>query len=249
MLTEADLFVMVDLESIDRLGSVAEHFRHHHPLMVIDHHVPYEMPGDIRIIDVTAPAACLILARLLREVGVRFTSEISTLLLAGIVTDSGSFRYRNTTPEALSMAAYLLEHGGNLNLISEEVYQRRPLASTMLLGYALEHMKLASGGQLAWTILPNSAFVSHNATDEDTEGFVNEILFTECVKIAAILREPKEGKVRVSIRSRAEIDVAKVARTFGGGGHKNAAGCTFEVSPEAAEALLIPELEKCLASS
>lgn len=246
---EVDLAIMIDLESIDRLGTVAPYFQTGAPLMVIDHHMPHEMPGQIRIIDTSAPAAALILARLLQQVDAHFTPEISTLLLAGIVTDTGSFRYRNTTPEALSMAAYLLEHGGNLNRISEEVFQRKPLSATRLLGFALNGMKMSMNGSLAWTLIPNSAFKEANATDEDTEGFVNEMLFTDCVRIAAIFREPNPGKVRCSIRSRSDLDVAQVARKFGGGGHKNAAGCTFEGTIESSEAQLVAELEKCLESS
>ena len=248
ILADADLCVMLDLESMDRLGSVKDYFTGS-PLMVIDHHVPHEKPGDVRIIDVAAPATALILSQLLQSVCADFTAEMSTMLLAGIVTDTGSFRYRNTTPEALSMSAFLLEHGGQLNRITEEVFQRRPLAATRLLGYALENMSLSMNGALGWTIIPHHAFVDHNATDEDTEGYVNEILFTECVRIAAILRESKPGVIRCSVRSRGDLDVAAVARLFGGGGHKNAAGCTFDMSPDGAAELLIPELENCLASS
>jgi phosphoesterase RecJ-like protein len=109
-------------------------------------------------------------------------------------------------------------------------------------------MKLACDGRLAWSLVNNDDFNRTGAKDEDTEGFVNEILSVESVQIAVLLREPKPGKVRVSIRSRGGFDVAEVARDFGGGGHKNAAGCVFELPLEEVEDRLIRRLKVCLES-
>lgn len=246
---EHDLGIMLDLDALDRLGSTEPYFALCQRIVVIDHHVPHEAPGDLRIVDVSASATALILARLFLAVDTPITADMATCLLTGIVTDTGSFRFRNTTPEALSVAAILLEKGADLNRVNEEVFQRKPLASTRLLGHMLDTMRLESQNQIAVGVLTNRDFEYTFASDEDTEGFVNEMLFIDSVQIAAILREPKPGRIRCSIRSRGELDVASVARQFGGGGHRNAAGCTFDLSIEDAELLLTEKLRECLASS
>ena len=246
---EHDLGVVLDLDSIERLGNTGPFFEHLPHLVVIDHHVPHEAPGDLRIVDTDAPATAVILARLLTALGADITPQISTCLLTGIVTDTGSFRFRNTTAEALSISATLLEHGGDINLVSEEVFQRKPLSSARLLGIMLARMDIEQDDRLCYSVLEHADFASTGSTDEDTEGFVNELLSITTVQIAALFREPKPGRIRVSLRSRGTYDVADVARQVGGGGHRNAAGCSFETSFEEALELVLPKLRICLASS
>ena len=246
---EYDLGVILDLDAMDRLGRTEHFFTTCKRLIVIDHHIPHNAPGDLRIVDSNSPATAVILTNLLMEIGAKITGEMATCLLTGIVTDTGSFRFRNTTPDALSVSAYLLEQGGDLNLISEEVFQNKPLCSAKLLGHVLNNMELACEGRLAWSSVTNEDFNQTGAKDEDTEGFVNEMLSVTSVQIAVLLREPKPGKVRVSIRSRGTFDVAEVARDFGGGGHKNAAGCVFDLPLLEVEDRLIRRLKVCLESS
>src|SRR5205814_1290410 len=116
------------------------------------HHIPHAAPGDLRIVDTSAPATAVILTRLLIDMGATITKEIATCLLTGIVTDTGSFRFRNTTPEALSLSAYLLEQGGDLTQVQEEIFQSKSLASARLLGRALETMRLTCKEQIAWSM-------------------------------------------------------------------------------------------------
>jgi bifunctional oligoribonuclease and PAP phosphatase NrnA len=244
--TDHSLGIVLDLDSIDRLGTTAQYFEAVRRLAVIDHHVPHTAPGDVRIVDTSAPATAVILTRLLIELQAKITPEIATCLLTGIVTDTGSFRFRNTTPEALSLSAFLLECGGALTQVQEEIFQSKSLGSARLLGRALEVMKLECDNQIAWSTLDANDFAQVGARDEDTEGFVNEMLFITSVQAAALLREPKPGKIRCSLRSRGDHDVAAVARHFGGGGHKNAAGCTIDASMEEAERQVVARLKDCL---
>jgi phosphoesterase RecJ-like protein len=244
-----DLAIMLDLDSLDRLGSTEPYFSACNRLIVIDHHVPHEAPGNLRIVDTTAAATAVILTQLLEAVGANITPEMATCLLTGIVTDTGSFRFRNTNPESLAVSSMLLEKGGDLTQVNEEIFQSKQLSAARLLGHTLETMQLACENQLAWSTLSLADFQFAEATDEDTEGFVNEMLFITSVQIAAIFREPKPGRIRCSLRSRSQYDVAEVAREFGGGGHKNAAGCTFDLSLEEAEELVVERLKRCLASS
>lgn len=248
-LDKHDLCVVLDLDSTERLGQVEQFFATCQRLVVIDHHVPHEAPGDLRIVDSAAPATAAILAELFIEMGLEITPDVATCLLTGIVTDTGSFRFRNTNAQALILAAKLLEAGGDIVLVSEEVFQRKRLAAMRLLGHMLDGMKIECEERLAYGMISADDFERCGATDEDTEGFANELLSVRTVQIAAVAREFRPGRVRVSLRSRGLFDVAQVAREFGGGGHKNAAGCVFDGSPEDAMAQLLPRLVACLASS
>ena len=147
------------------------------------------------------------------------------------------------------MAARLIESGGDINMISEEVFQRKPLSSARLLGFLLERMELVSEDRICYGALTFDDFDLTNAKDEDTEGFVNELLAIESVQIAALFRESKRGRVRISLRSRGDYDVAAVAQEVGGGGHRNAAGCSIDGHVHEAMAILVPKLQQCLASS
>jgi len=247
---EWDLGIVLDLDTLDRLGKVKPFFEACTRLVVIDHHVPHEAPGDVRIVDTSKPATAVILTNLLVALSANLSPDMATCLLAGIVTDTGSFRFRNTTPESLEISARLLSLGGNLEEITENVYQTRPLAAVRLLGFTLERIRLRAHDQLGWSVITAEDYQKCEAMDEHTEGFVNEILSIETVQIAALIRQPGPGRlVRCSLRSRGDHDVAEVARRFGGGGHRNAAGCTFEADIEEAESTLVAALEQCLASS
>lgn len=243
-----DLGIILDLDSTERLGNTVGFFEACNRIVVIDHHIPHEAPGDLRIVETDAAATALILARLLMELEAEITADMATCLLTGIVTDTGSFRFRNTSPESLNVSAQLIERGGDINRISEEVFQRKPLSSARLLGHLLEEMILECDGRLCWGALRLQDFEASHAQDEDTEGFVNELLSIDTVQIAALFREPKHHKIRVSLRSRGEFDVSEVAREFGGGGHRNAAGCSFDLYLDEVVHMLVPRLRKCLES-
>lgn len=243
-----DLGIIVDLDAIDRLGDTEPFFQGCAKTIVIDHHVPHEAPGSLRIVDTGAAATSAILTRLFIALGATITPAMATCLLTGIVTDTGSFRFRNTTPESMVLAAHLLAHGADINQISEEVFQSRPAAAARLLGLVLERMHMEMEDRICWSEIELDDFARIGATDEDTEGFVNELLSIESVDIAVLARETKPGKIRISLRSRRNIDVAEVARDFGGGGHKNAAGCTLEGEFEPAMSALVDRLKQCLAS-
>ncbi len=247
--TGHDLAVLVDLDALNRLSTVRPFFESCKRTVLIDHHVPHESPGDLRIVDSHSPATASILTNLLLEVEGAVTREVATCLLVGILTDTGGFRYRNTTPEALKQAAVLVEKGANIVEVAEEVYQTKELAAVKLQAAAIDRMQLAENGRLAWSTLPLEVFAETGALEEHNEGIVNDILSVRTVRVAALIREAKPGKVRASLRSRAGFDVAAVARQFGGGGHKNAAGASFSGTIDEAEAQLVEALRKCLASS
>ncbi|MBX3097081.1 MAG: bifunctional oligoribonuclease/PAP phosphatase NrnA [Fimbriimonadaceae bacterium] len=246
---EYDLGIILDLDSMNRLGRVRDCFNDIPRLMVIDHHVPHEQPGDLRIVMTGAPATCALLADLMLGSGIPLTSDIANYLLVGILTDTGNFRFPNTTPHSLHLAAELIELGADLPKMAEEVYHRKPIEAVRLLGWALSNFKTSMNDSLVWVTLPLRIFEELGASDQDTEGIVNEILSVGSARIAMILRESAGGRIRGSLRSRGSINVATVAQQFGGGGHANAAGVSFTSSLSAAEEEIVKALEECLASS
>ncbi|MBA3725931.1 MAG: bifunctional oligoribonuclease/PAP phosphatase NrnA, partial [Armatimonadetes bacterium] len=176
------------------------------------------------------------------------TPRLAQYLLTGIATDTGSFRFRNTDPASLDAASHLVAMGADLTQINEEVWEKKPLSAIKLLSAALNHLQMHADGRISASHLSTDDYESSGAKDEDSEGIVNEIGRVRTVLISAMFREPKPGRIRVSVRSRGTIDVSAVCRQFGGGGHVNAAGCTFDTSLEEAQGLLIPALEACLES-
>ena len=240
--TGHDLGIIVDLDSVDRLGSCAAAFLQVPNLILIDHHVPHEKPGKIRIVDVTAPATASILAELIPEPN----AMISQCLLTGLVTDTGGFRFPNTSARSLHQAAYLVEHGADLSQVMSECYLNRDEPALHILGRALANMRLECDHRLAWAILEPQWFTEFGALEEHTEGIVNEILSVRTVEAAFVLRQGKFGKVKGSLRSKGAIDVAKVAQSIGGGGHKNAAGVTIEATLAEAEQIVVKALKEQL---
>jgi phosphoesterase RecJ-like protein len=243
---EYDLGIIVDLEALDRLGSLRTAFEDIPRLIVIDHHVPHEAPGELRIIDTSSPATSAILCDLFFDSNIKITPQIAECLLTGIVTDTGSFRYPNTTPHSLHLAARLLEQGASLPRITEEIYMKRQEAALRIMGEAIHRMKTSHNGRLAWVVLTRDLMASFNASEEHTEGIVNELLSIDTVEIAVVIREGISGRYKASLRSRGGHDVAQVAQSFGGGGHKNAAGLTLEPPADVAEAQIIEALGEIL---
>lgn len=247
MLTEIEPFdvaIIVDLSAPRRLA----HARHLIPLAnavaVVDHHELGDHVADgILVVDSSYAATALLLYHIWEAIGLEFDSDIAQCLLTGIATDTGGFKFQNTDARALRAAADLVQRGGNLSQIHEMVWDRKPESALRLLGVALNNLKLSANGRVAYSTLSLQEYASVGATDEDSEGIVNEVGKVDSCQVFALFREHMPDRVRVSVRSRGEIDVAEVCRKFEGGGHKNAAGCTFSSSLESAVAALLPSLE------
>ncbi|HXH62267.1 MAG TPA: bifunctional oligoribonuclease/PAP phosphatase NrnA [Fimbriimonadaceae bacterium] len=242
------LGVILDLEAPKRLGSVRKYFEECDRTVVIDHHVPMEALGDLRIVVPGSPATCQILVDLFSEGPVKITPEMADCLLTGILTDTGSFRYPNTDAHSLHSAGMLLEHGAQLPRITQEVYMSKERPAIELTARAIVRMKTDCHGQIAWSTLPLEVIEEVGAQDQHTEGIVNELLSIQGVRIAMLLRESRPLKIKGSLRSVGDLDVAAVAHAFGGGGHVNAAGVTFDGSMEEAVDQLVAALKQCLES-
>lgn len=248
-ITVYDLALVCDMSQLNRAGRHEPLIRAARRILQIDHHMPQEPFADVRLVDESAAATAEIAYRLLRALRVPFTPEIATCLLTGIVTDTFSFKFPNTTPRTLRIAAHLQSCGADISEINEQVFETRSFSAVKLLGLALATLKRTEDGRIAWAVIPRSAFEEAGASEEETEGIVNFVRSIHGVQVAMLLRESPNRKIRVSLRSRGAINVAAIAQRFGGGGHENAAGCTLEMSMSEAEQTLLHEVQKWMACS
>ena len=183
-----------------------------------------------------------IVERLLREAEIAITSQVAEALYVGLVTDTGRFQYSNTTPEAFRLAARLVDAGAQPARVFAAIWETVPFAKQRLLGIALEHARLEVSGRLLVTWLTRDDYRSAGADEPFSEGVVDHLRAVEGVAVAALVREPREldgPRHKVSLRGRdAGVDVSKIARVRGGGGHVGAAGFTSdETIPEIVEFL------------
>ncbi|MBI3911865.1 MAG: DHH family phosphoesterase [Armatimonadetes bacterium] len=223
----ADLGIGVDADGSDRLGSAEAAVLAAPVVIDIDHHAGPDLFGQIHLVEPGAAATGEIVYELLQTLRAPFDGDIATCLLTAILTDTGSFRYGSVTPRTFTIAGELVAAGASPGTIYGAVYEQRTLAAARLLGIALERLEVTAGGALAWSVLRRDDFARVGACDEQTEGIVNQLRAVRGVRVAALFREGPEGEIRVSLRARDETDVGQVARQFGGGGHRAAAGCTL----------------------
>lgn len=242
-----DLALVVDSGELARVGeSVKPLVARARRVVDIDHHVMAGAFGDIRVLDAQAASTAEIVYALLQTLGAPITPDIATCLFTGIITDTGSFRFQNVTPNTLRVAANLLEAGAPPAHISENVFENRTFAATRLLGLALTALSQTPDGQIIWTHITAQDFRSLGVTDQDTEGVVNYVRGVRGAEVGILFREMETGKIRVSLRSRESVNVAQIAAQFGGGGHRMASGCTLNAPLAEAEQAVVRAVQAAL---
>jgi bifunctional oligoribonuclease and PAP phosphatase NrnA len=223
----ADVAVGVDADGSARLGSAEAAVLAAPVVIDIDHHTGPAPYGNLVLVDPHAAATGEIILELLDALRAPLTREIAICLMAAVLTDTGSFRFSNVTPETMRMAARLIEAGAEPGPIYQAVYEQKSVPALRLAGFALEGLRTERGGELVWAALSQVEFAAAGASDEDTDGIVGHLQGAGGARVAMLLREQAGGEVRVSLRARDATDVAAVARRFGGGGHHAASGCTL----------------------
>lgn len=194
------------------------------PIAFIDHHVPEAVKLDEHLIDEQYAATGELVFTLLRGLRADIDEEMARALYVAIVTDTGSFRFKRTSPRTHQVAAELLQRGVLPERVFRDVYSRDSLAKVKLLGYLLDNLHTTPDGRIAWMTVPKALRDKYGATVEDTESYVNQLGYVQGVDIAMLFREEDDGKIKVSLRGMGEIAVVGLAKEFGGGGHRHAAG-------------------------
>ena len=206
-------------------------------LINIDHHVSGRPFAHVNWIDPKAVATAEMVYRLAREASVRITPDIATCLYTAVLTDTGSFMFEGTNEHTFALARELVLAGADPAHCARSIYFGHSTAKMRLLGAALSD--LHREGPLAWISVTQEQMQRYHAKEEDCEGLVNYALSIQDVEVALFFRELPDGRFRVSLRSKGELNVAKVAEHFGGGGHQCASGCALDGPlPQAAARIL-----------
>jgi len=194
----------------------------------IDHHATTALFGSINWLDSTASAVGEMIYNLTKATGVRVTREIAECVYTALITDTGSFHYSNTTERTFKVASELVRTGVKPAKTAEAVFASYPWSKIQLFGEVLSTARRDSSGHVAWMRQTLAMQERAGASEEDADGFVNYPLTVGEVEAVALLKETEPGVYRTSLRSKGDVNVAKVAEKFGGGGHRNAAGCTLK---------------------
>ena len=225
-LKQIDLLIVLDISDVNRLGSLAEAVRGLEvPKLVIDHHIASDdAAGSIVLTDVSACATGELVYDLACELNFDITPDVARALYAAILTDTGSFRFSNTSPHCHAMAAHLLAAGVDPEEMYVRIYASAPAGRVRLLGDVLQTLGVDSASGLAWLSMPAGALERYGVRQEDLDGIVEHARSIAGTRMALFFRDLGYGKVKLSFRSTGDVDVNAFARQFGGGGHAKASG-------------------------
>jgi phosphoesterase RecJ-like protein len=240
------VLVALDCASPARVGAEAGVVEAARFTVNIDHHHDNPRFGDVDLVVADASSTGEVLADVFRELGVELTPEIAEALYIALVTDTGRFQYANTTPKALRLAANLVEAGADVNRVFQGVYENVQFAKLKLLARALERARVLEGGEIIVSHLVRGDFEAVGATEPYSEGIIDVLRSVEGSAVSALIREPpRDGAParKVSLRSSVdEVDVSAIARKSGGGGHREAAGFSSDLSVEDITQFIVREV-------
>ncbi len=220
---EFDAAIIMECSSLARTGvSGFERFF----VINIDHHPGNSGFGAINWFDGSAAACGEMVFDLVQALGVRLTREIATHVYVAILTDTGSFHYSSISARTFDICRQTIEAGVDPETTARRIYDSSTLGRLKLLAAVLNTLEIDAAGRTATIHMDRQMALRVNATYDDTEGLVNLPLTVKEIEAVAFLKETDEGEWRVSLRSKGDVDVATIAARFGGGGHRNAAGCT-----------------------
>ena len=215
--------------------------------LVIDHHVTAEPFTDYAVIEPTISSTCELSLGIMKLINPELIDTLVAYpIYTGMVTDTGSFSYSNTSPETLKAAAELIKKGVEPYKVYTNIFERNRINRFKLLELVLKTLEFALGGKVAHITLYKKFLEETGAYPEESEGFINYPRSIEGVEVAVFFKEVEPGKWKVSLRSKGKVDVAKVAKSLGGGGHKMAAGFEAEGKLKEIKERLFKELELAL---
>lgn len=229
-----EVAVTLDCSAPDRVGDARALLERCAAVLNVDHHPTNPGFGDYRWVDPERSCVGEMAFELVEGLGVPLDPAIAEALYTAIVTDTGSFRYEQTTARTMRYAAALLEAGVRPERVAYALFESRTPESLALLRAALASLRFEEEGRLAWMAVTRAMLAETGARPEDAEGLIGYARSVAGVEVALLFHEEPDGQVRVSFRSKRRVDVGRVAAALGGGGHARAAGCTLAGPLEAA---------------
>jgi phosphoesterase RecJ-like protein len=240
------VLVAVDCASASRVGAEPGLVERAPFTINVDHHHDNPRFGDVNLVVEDASSTGEVLADVFRELGVELTAELAEALYIALVTDTGRFQYANTTPKTLRLAADLVEAGADVNRVFQGVYENVQFAKLKLLARALERARVLEGGEIVVSHLLRDDFEAVGATEPYSEGIIDVLRSVEGSLVSALIREPpRDGRParKVSLRASVdEVDVSAIARKSGGGGHREAAGFSSDLSVDEIVEFIVREV-------
>ncbi|MGH2773373.1 MAG: DHH family phosphoesterase [Actinomycetota bacterium] len=221
---EAEAFIAIDCGDMDRLAILQDKFKAAGTTINIDHHVSNPRFAAINLVDHSRASSSELAYELVKRMGVVPNVEEATCLYTGIVTDTGRFQYSNASPDTLRVAAELRETGLDHRRIAEEIYESMAFHTLSVLGVFLARAKLEDGVVYSWLELKDLGSMAL----EEADDFIDFIRVVREAKVAAVFKQVGGGMWKGSLRSRGDLDVSAIAKAFGGGGHRKAAGFTLK---------------------
>ena len=238
---EAENLISVDVADAKLLGkyeSLGDRI-----LLSIDHHGLNREYAKYTFVDHTAAANCENILKLLKIMGVKTDEYIARCIYTGISTDTGCFKYSNTTPESHKMAAEMMEYGIDFSEINRIMFDTKTRGRIKIEGRLMEQMKFFFKGKVAFIAVTEQMKRETGVTDDDLEGITSMPRKVEGVLVGVTFREKQDGVFKISVRTHAPIDASLICQKFGGGGHNRAAGCSMEgVTLEKAEQMFVDAL-------
>jgi phosphoesterase RecJ-like protein len=238
--------ICVDCADFQRVGRTQQYFAEGAQIVNIDHHPTNNGYGAVNLIKPDAAATAEILFDLFKVFGVEWDIDIATAIYTGLLTDTGGFRYSNTSPKVMDTVSELLSLGVNGPVLAENLLEEMTLPQVKVLNRALSTLQLSPEGDIAWVHVTPQDMVDCVAENEDLEGIVNYPRNIRGVEVGILFKVIHENAVKVSLRSAGKVDVALLAQTFGGGGHTRAAGAKIEAPLEQVIPLIVEEVRRKL---
>lgn len=241
-----DLVITVDVASIDRMvESARQIFDNARMTINIDHHKTNKGYAKLNYIKGDASSAGEVLYNIFKTRNIEITKDIADCLYVSILTDTGGFRYENTKPETLEIAADLIKLGVDNADITKRCYNKKAKNMVLFQASIVSKARFLFNDRVAIVLIDENDFKKFNANNEYTEGIAETLRTIKTVEISAVLKESENGTTKVSLRSD-NVDVCEVVRKFNGGGHIHAAGCTIKKPLNTAYELLVCEIKRCL---
>jgi len=219
--------ITLDVADQKRTGDISQLIDENSTILNIDHHPTNDDFGDINVVLSSAAATAEVMYDLIKQMNFDLNQEIATCIYTGLLTDTGGFRYSNTTAKVMRIASELLEYDISPGFIAEIALETITLDYIKILKIALEHLEIVEKGHIAWTYLTLENLESTGALSADTEGVVNYTRNIDGVEVGIFFKQTTADGVKVSLRSKRHVDVGLIAKKFGGGGHARAAGFSY----------------------
>lgn len=238
-----DVVIVFECSGADRMGGIIDFQTQAGKVINIDHHLHNPNFGHINFVEPATSSTSELIFKIYDRSGLPLGIEEAVCLYTGLVTDTGWFRYGNTNSQTHTIAARLLACGVPVATLSEKIYLSRSKTALKLLAWALSNMKILLNDRVVVMSIPEKTFLELGASSDDMEELVNYGLQIDSVCASVLIKEKSNpAHVKVSLRSKGDYDINKVARIFGGGGHKNASGCRIPMNLQSAEEAIVREM-------